>query len=89
MNGWGTSDELTYDGLGHYSTTLALGIASFQFKFANGAFSNEFAFGTTTDAGSLVLTDSGGNLTLNAAAAGNYLFTLDAINSIISVTLVP
>ena len=89
MNGWGTSDELTYDGLGHYSTTLALGIASYQFKFANGAFSNEFAFGTTQDAGSLVLTDSGGNLTLNAAAAGNYLFTLDAINSIISVTLVP
>jgi len=89
MNSWGTSDELTYDGLGQYSTTLALGIASHQFKFANGAFNNEFGFGTTQDTGSIVLTDSSGNLTLNATVAGNYLFTLDAINSVISVTLAP
>ena len=89
MNGWAASDVMTYDGVGQYSTTLALSIASYQFKFANADYSTALGFGTTQDAGSLALTDSGGNLFLDVTTAGDYLFTLDAINSVISVTLVP
>ena len=89
MNGWAATDSMTYDGQGQYSVTLALTAASHQFKFANSDYSTQFGFGTTQGAGSITLTDGGGNLTLNATVAGNYLFTLDAINSVISVTLAP
>ena len=89
MNGWSTANGLSYDGLGHYSATLALAVGGYGFKFSNEDWSTAFGFGSTQDPGSIVLTDNGGNLFLDVTVAGDYLFTLDAINEIIDVTLVP
>ena len=85
MNAWGTDIEFSYDGSQRYSVMVTLDAGTYGFKIADADWSavNFGAAGATEIApgGSLTLGAGGDNLSLTIAAAGNYVFALDASDS--------
>ena len=87
MNGWGTSDELSYLGNGQYSVTVNITEAKdYYFKMASDDWSTVNIGGPSDDlevlAGEeqLMVTGSNDNLFMNLSA-GEYTFILNAKNS--------
>lgn len=91
MNGWGETDQLTYDGLGMYSATITLAAQSYRFKFANSGWGTQVGFSQATiDDTSITMTAGDDNgLVVDIAAAGDYVFSLDANTSTVSVVAAP
>ncbi|MCH8536413.1 MAG: DUF3372 domain-containing protein [Alkalimonas sp.] len=86
MNGWSTDDEMAYAGAGIYSIIVDLQAGQYEFKIASEDWST-VDFGGGAD-GQDVLLDtpntlarSGGNLNIDIAVSGRYVFSLDARNT--------
>lgn len=85
MNGWGTTDELAYQGSGVYAITLDLDAQDYQFKIANadwampnlGSVSDDIDDNIIQLGQALPLLENGGNLNLSISEAGSYVFVLD------------
>ncbi|WP_462156709.1 alpha-1,6-glucosidase domain-containing protein [Pseudoalteromonas sp. GB56] len=85
LNGWGTSDELSYQGKGIYAFTKQLTAGSYEFKVASedwstvdygsGESSNSVIIGTEK-----LLAAKGSNMTIDIPADGQYQFVFDASN---------
>ena len=86
MNGWGTSDAMTYIGGGQYMLTVTLEAGSVGFKIASEDWATVNLGSGEADAGvdlnrEELLGSPGENMTLNVAEAGEYTFLFDASNA--------
>jgi pullulanase-type alpha-1,6-glucosidase len=85
MNGWGTTDELEYQGGRVYTKALDLDAADYAFKVATGdwstpnlgGFSSDAVDTTVTLGQNLPLFEGGENLNLTIEEAGSYVFIFD------------
>uniref|UniRef100_UPI001444BC35 alpha-1,6-glucosidase domain-containing protein n=1 Tax=Ningiella ruwaisensis TaxID=2364274 RepID=UPI001444BC35 len=88
MNGWGTGNELEYDGGRIYRTTIELAAEEHQFKVANDGWSMPNLGGATAADEDVVLTlaenmpvfEGGENLKLTISDAGRYIFVFDTVD---------
>jgi pullulanase-type alpha-1,6-glucosidase len=88
MNGWGTDDELEYQGGRIYTKALTLDATEYQFKVATGDWSSPNLGGFSADevdtrvtlGQNQLLADNGENLLLNIEEAGNYVFIFDSVD---------
>lgn len=84
MNGWGTDDELVYDGSGSYSVDIDVtgSVDATAFKVASDDWSTVNLGAEDADSASVVLGEPEGlfttndNLTIDVAADGTYRFTV-------------
>lgn len=84
---WSTEDPFTYVGGGVYKAYLQLAAGSYEFKLASAEWEMEFSSADTGDLAVVVGVEKPlgpgagvGNLTLDIAEDGEYLFTLDALD---------
>lgn len=83
MNGWGTTNPLTYVGGGVYETTITLAAGSYSFKVANASW-DVVNLGSPSDTAVLVATDktlvpgSNDNLSISITDETSYIFSVDA-----------
>lgn len=81
FNGWGITDEMTWDGVDEYNAVLTINAGNYGFKIADEGWSNP-DFGPTGDqnvvlgAPSDIGTAIGTNFILTLGDTGQYLFTL-------------
>ena len=88
MNGWGTGDELEYQGGRIYSKAIALGVEDYQFKVANEGWAMPNLGGASGDdidtrvtlGQNQALVENGENLKLNITEAGTYVFIFDTVD---------
>ncbi|MDT0594460.1 alpha-1,6-glucosidase domain-containing protein [Glaciecola petra] len=89
MNGWGTGDELLYQGSRIYSASLNLDAAEHQFKVANEGWAGPNLGGASADPADVnvsvggqdqFLFEGGDNLVLDISEAGDYVFIFDTQN---------
>jgi pullulanase-type alpha-1,6-glucosidase len=88
MNGWGTDNELIYDGGRIYRATLDLSAEEHQFKVANndwgmpnlGGLSAADVDVVVNLAENMPLLENGENLKLNITEAGKYIFVFDTLD---------
>jgi pullulanase len=85
MNGWGTTAPFTRTADFTYEATIPLGAGLTQFKVASEDWST-YDFGKTSavivPGDSLTLDRAAGNITIDAAAAGNYRFLVSTATDI-------
>ncbi|EAR11111.1 pullulanase-type alpha-1,6-glucosidase [Reinekea blandensis] len=90
MNGWGTDDQLVYQGNAVFSITKTLTAGTYQFKIGDADWDRvNLGFGTDTTGSELALTDNSGNFEVVIPADGDYVFTVDAANTLVTVTTAP
>ncbi|MFC4699132.1 alpha-1,6-glucosidase domain-containing protein [Glaciecola siphonariae] len=88
MNGWGTDNELSYDGGRIYRATLDLAAQGHEFKIANadwampnlGAVSGADEDAIVNLAENTALAENGDNLKLDITEAGKYIFVFDTVD---------
>jgi pullulanase len=82
MNEWAATDAMTYDGQGIYFFEMdVMGAGDVTFKLADAEYTdvNFGSNGTAASVGDYIALESPGNdIVVNIAAAGSYVFTLDA-----------
>jgi nitrogen fixation protein len=88
MNGWGTGNELAYQGGRIYTTAIDLMVTDYEFKVANDGWSMPNLGGFTGDevdvrvnlGENLALSEGGDNLKLSITEAGSYVFIFDTVD---------
>ncbi len=88
MNGWGTDNDLNYQGGRIYTTSIDLEATEHQFKVANdgwsmpnlGGFSEDDVDDVVTLGQDQLLIENGTNLFLNITQEGKYVFVFDTVN---------
>jgi pullulanase-type alpha-1,6-glucosidase len=90
MNDWGTANLLERTTDFTYNTTIALAAGTYQLKVASEDWST-YDFGkngaVVAPGDSVILERPAGNITLNVAADGNYLFTVSTAENILAPVL--
>lgn len=88
MNGWGTGDELVYQGGRIYTKAIDLDAQAYEFKVANDGWSMPNLGGASADDIDTVVTlgenqnlvEGGDNLKLSITEAGSYVFIFDTVD---------
>jgi pullulanase len=80
MNGWGTTNAMSFSSNGMYATTISLDAGTYDFKIADSGYSAVnfgAADGTVTPGVALTLEFNGGNLSVTLEARSSVTFAVD------------